>query len=119
VDDAQKFVAREIKRGVLYDGIVLDPPSYGRGTSQEMWKIETHLLPFLENLKKLLSPEFAYWQLSSHTPGYTPLSLMNLLGEFLPPNFHTSSFEMGIRESRSGGRTLPSGACALGFRSLK
>lgn len=122
VDDAQKFLLREVKRGVTYDGILLDPPSYGRGANNQVWKIESHLNEMLDVLPKLLTPEFAFIQLSAHTPGYTPITLENLLGDTLgdlAKNIAITSGEMTIQEARPNGRRLPSGACALARRLYK
>lgn len=72
VEDAKKFLKREIKRGSQYDGIILDPPTFGRGSQGEVFKIEEELVPLL-SLCKELSPRFVL--LSCHTPGVTPTVL--------------------------------------------
>ena len=79
MDDVVQFVQKEVRRGCKYDGIVLDPPSYGRGPKKQIWKIEESLPPLLSELKKLCSDEFAFILLTAHTPGYGPQSLLNLL----------------------------------------
>ena len=79
VDDVNKFLQREIRRGRKYDGIVLDPPSFGRGTSQELFKIDDCLLALLESCWRLLSDTPLFVFLSCHTPGYTPLVLGHLV----------------------------------------
>jgi 23S rRNA (cytosine1962-C5)-methyltransferase len=79
VDDASKFLQREVRRGVVYDGILLDPPTFGRGNSGEIFKIERDLFNILELCRKLLSPKPLFFILSSHTPGYTPLVMHHLL----------------------------------------
>lgn len=79
VDDVQKFVSKEIRRQNHYEWIILDPPSFGRGKNKEVWQIEEHLNPLLKNLSKLKSKNFKGILLSSHSPGYSPLSLDNLL----------------------------------------
>lgn len=79
VDDVQKFVQKEVRRGSKYHGILLDPPSFGRGANNEVWKIEENLIPLLDNLKQLMDEKFSFIQLSSHSQGYTPLALKNLL----------------------------------------
>ncbi len=117
VDDAQKFVAREVRRGVKYHGIILDPPSFGRGPKGETWKIEEMLPPLLDDLKKLLADDFAFVLLSSHSTGYTPLALANLLAEMCGPSgVALTSEEMIVREAGEGGRPLPSGASCLYVR---
>ena len=84
VDDVGKFVAREVRRGSRYHGIILDPPSYGRGPKGETWKIEDMLPELLGLLKQILAPRFSFILLSSHSAGYTPLSLTNLVGDLWP-----------------------------------
>lgn len=79
IDDVVKFLQREVRRGVLYDGIVLDPPTFGRGNKGEIFKIEKDLFHILELCRKLLSPKPLFFVLSSHTPGYTPLVMHHLL----------------------------------------
>ena len=79
VDDVNKFLQREIRRGNRYDGILLDPPSFGRGKSGELYKIEHAILETLDKVKRVLSEDFAFVILTSHTPGLTPIVLNNLL----------------------------------------
>lgn len=113
VDDAQKFVAREVRRGSKYHGIILDPPSYGRGPKGETWKIEEMLPPLLDDLRKLLADDYVFFLLSSHSGGYTPLALTNLVSDVCRPEqgvFEAS--EMIVAESQSS-RVLPSGASCL------
>lgn len=78
VEDARKMIARAVRRGESYDGIILDPPSFGRGKSGEVFKIENDL-PRLLDACSALKPRFLL--LSCHTPGYTPLTLHHLLAE--------------------------------------
>ncbi len=79
VDDVIKFLQRELRRGRLYDGIILDPPTFGRGSKGEVFKIEKDLSEILRLCFTLLSKESSFLILSSHTPGYTPLVLHHLL----------------------------------------
>ncbi|MCF7852940.1 MAG: class I SAM-dependent methyltransferase [Simkaniaceae bacterium] len=81
VEDAVKFVKREVKRGRQYNGIILDPPSFGRGAQGQVFKIETDLLPMLKECKELLEEKGKFLILSCHTPGISPLILENLLRE--------------------------------------
>jgi len=116
VDDVQKFVEREVRRGSKYQGIILDPPSFGRGANNEVWQIEDHLVPLLEQLKKLLADDHMFMLLSSHSNGYTPIAQRNLLMTILRPD--EGDFianEMVIAEQDTG-RSLPSGACCLYIR---
>ena len=68
-----------MRRQSTYDWIILDPPSFGRGSNNESWVIEKDLVPLLKNLKQLKSSNFKGILLSSHSPGYTSVSLDNLL----------------------------------------
>ncbi|MGR3912845.1 MAG: class I SAM-dependent methyltransferase [Candidatus Rhabdochlamydia sp.] len=79
VDDVVKFLTREVKRKSLYNGIILDPPTFGRGNRGEIFKIETHLVEILKLCSELLADGPSFLILSSHTPGYTPLVLHHLL----------------------------------------
>lgn len=83
VDDVNKFLSREIKRGRRYDAILLDPPSFGRGKGGELYKIEHALLETLELVKKVLTDQPCFVYLTSHTPGFTPIVLENLLQQLL------------------------------------
>lgn len=83
VDDALKFLTREVKRGSLYEGIVLDPPSFGRGNKGEVFQIEKDLLEILNLCRQLLSPQALFILFSSHTPGMTPLVMHHLLTQTL------------------------------------
>lgn len=119
VDDVSKFIAREVRRGSKYHGIILDPPSYGRGPKGETWKIEDMLGELLKNLKEILADDFKFILLSSHSAGYTPLSLTNMIGDFWPLSDGTiCAEEMTVVEQSSDsstppGRPLPSGASCL------
>lgn len=115
VDDVRKFLAREVRRGTTYHGVVLDPPSFGRGAKAEVWKIEDDLGPLLADIKSVLAPDFSFVKLSAHTPGYTPLSLKNLLMDHFGDGSY-DAFEMVITDS--SGRQLPSGACSVLRRDL-
>lgn len=79
VEDVRKFVEREVRRQSQYDWIILDPPSFGRGANNESWVIEKDLIPLMKNLSLLKSKNFKGILLSSHSPGYTGVSLDNLL----------------------------------------
>ena len=79
VDDCKKFVEREIRRGNTYDAIIMDPPSYGRGPSGEMWKIEDNLYEFVELTKKVLSDKPLFVLINSYTTGLQPGVIANIL----------------------------------------
>lgn len=116
VDDVQKFVEREVRRGNKYHGIILDPPSFGRGSNNEVWQIEDHLVPLLDNLKQLLADDYLFILLSCHSNGYTPMALQNLLLQIVDAK--KGRFEIGemIVSEQESGRVLPSGASALYVR---
>ena len=80
-DDAHKFLTREARRGRRYDAIILDPPTFGRGQNNEMYKIEEDLPETLSLCRQLLSPTPLFVLLSAHTPGYSPVVLQNVLGQ--------------------------------------
>ena len=81
VDDVHKFLAREVRRGRKYDGIVLDPPSFGRGARGEVYKIERDLSKTLDLCRDLLSPTPLFVLLSAHTPGISSVVLQNMLAQ--------------------------------------
>lgn len=82
VDDVIKFLRREVKRGTRYDGILLDPPSFGRGKKGELYKIEESLMETLNLVHQVLSDDPAFVLLTSHTPGFSPIVLRNLLQQY-------------------------------------
>lgn len=79
VDDVMKFLKREIKRGVFYDGLILDPPTFGRGNRGEIFKIENEISSLLQLCRSVLSKEPLFIFFTSHTPGMTPKVLEQLL----------------------------------------
>lgn len=83
VEDVNKFLSRELRRGVSYDGIILDPPTFGRGRRGEVFKIEEHILEILDKCRSLLSENPLFVLFSCHTPGYTPLIMEKLLKQAL------------------------------------
>lgn len=111
VDDVLKFMQRELKRGVRYEGIILDPPSFGRGAKGELFKIERDLLEILRLCRQLLSDEAKFVFLTTHTPGMTPLVMHHLMHEMMGSG--AGQIECGemVIPSRLG-RSLPSGAFA-------
>ena len=111
VDDCGKFVEREIRRGRQYDAIIMDPPSYGRGPSGEVWKLEESLYPFVERAAQLLSDEPVFFLLNSYTTGLAPGVLTYLLETLVSRKHggHAVSEELGLPVSESG-LILPCGA---------
>jgi 23S rRNA (cytosine1962-C5)-methyltransferase len=112
VDDVVKFIRREIRRGNRYEGIILDPPSFGRGPKGEVWKFENDLPALLETCRQLLPSQPRFVLLSAHSPGFTPLALENLLLDMMRGfDGEVSSMEMVIPEDQTN-RYLPSGTMA-------
>jgi 23S rRNA (cytosine1962-C5)-methyltransferase len=112
VEDVSKFLTREVRRGHTYDALVLDPPSFGRGSKGEVWKLERDLPALLDLCRQVLSAEPLFVLLSAHTPGVTPLVLEHLLADMLGHcGGRLTSMEMVIPH-RDGTRLLPSGALA-------
>ena len=115
VDDAHKFMRREIRRGRKYDAIILDPPTFGRGAGGEMYKIERDLKDTLGLVKDLLSESPSFVLFSSHTPGLSQIVAENILGQLFPLATLESGemlLEPGGRETEDGRRTpiaCPSG----------
>lgn len=108
VDDVRKFLKREIRRGVRYDGIILDPPSFGRGNQGEVFKIESDLVPMLDECRQLLSAKPRFVILTCHTPGFTPVVLETVLKQRLAGL--GGSFRAGEMVIPAGkGISLPSG----------
>jgi len=82
VDDVIKFLRREVKRGNQYDAILLDPPSFGRGKKGELYKIEESLMTTLDLVHQVLSADPCFVLLTSHTPGFSPIVLSNLMRQY-------------------------------------
>ena len=111
VDDCGKFVEREIRRGRRYDAVIMDPPSYGRGPSGEVWKLEENLYPFVALVAQVLSDHPLFFLINSYTTGLAPSVLTYLLESLITPRYggHTVSGELGLRVSQTG-LALPCGA---------
>lgn len=110
VDDVIKFVQRERRRGNLYDAVIMDPPSYGRGPKGEVWKIENELYPLVELCMDVLSKEPLFFLINSYTTGFSPIVVENILKMTLGKKHKgvISSGEVGIPVS-STGLVLPCG----------
>ncbi len=111
VDDCKKFVEREIRRGNKYDGILMDPPSYGRGPKGEIWKIEESIYPFIEETAELLSDDPLFFLINSYTTGLQPAVLDYMLGTVIKNKKGgiTEAGEIGL-PVKSTGLILPCGA---------
>ena len=111
VDDCVKFVEREIRRGRKYDGIIMDPPSYGRGPKGEIWKIEEKIYPFIELCTQLLSDDALFFLVNSYTTGLQPAVLSYMMNTAIKNKFGgtVAAEEIGLPVS-SNGLVLPCGA---------
>ena len=114
VDDCIKFVQREQRRGNRYDGIIMDPPSYGRGPGGEVWKLEEQLFSLVELCRSILSPDAKFFLLNSYTTGLSPSVMEYLLGVLLqkPMGGRVASDEIGLPVT-STGQVLPCGSTAI------
>ena len=110
VDDCEKFIEREIRRGNRYDAIIMDPPSYGRGPNGEMWKLESEIFKFVELTKKVLSDKPLFVLINSYTTGLQPTVMGNILSLiFDEGNIDADEVGLPTRE----GIVLPCGARAI------
>ena len=111
VDDCAKFVEREIRRGRRYDAIIMDPPSYGRGPSGEIWKLEENLFPFVELCTGVLSDEPLFVIINSYTTGLAPSVLGYILDTLITKKHGggTECGELGLPVHDSG-LVLPCGS---------
>ncbi len=111
VDDCVKFVEREIRRGNRYDGIIMDPPSYGRGPKGEIWKMEENIWTFIELVTQLLSKDALFFLINSYTTGLQPAVLSYMMNQAIVKRFsgHVTADEIGLPVEESG-LVLPCGA---------
>ena len=117
IDDCAKFVEREIKRGRRYDAIIMDPPSYGRGPSGEIWKLEKDLYPFLQLVTGVLSDDPLFVIINSYTTGLAP-SVLGYMLDTLVTKKHggqTECQELGLPVTNSG-LVLPCGSTGRWFK---
>ena len=113
VDDCVKFVGRVARRGSRYDGIIMDPPSYGRGPGGEVWKLEEQLYGLVEQCRGILSDRPLFFILNSYTTGLSPTVMGYLLSELLGPlGGGVWAEEIGLRVTASG-LSLPCGNTAI------
>lgn len=108
VDDAAKFAAREVRRGKGYDGIILDPPKFGRGPEGEVWRLEEGLPPLIADCRRLLTRESRFLFLTVYAVRMSSLALAGLLAEHfadLPGAIEHG--ELAVREEGPNGRLLP------------
>jgi 23S rRNA (cytosine1962-C5)-methyltransferase len=101
VDDVVKFVNREIRRGNKYDGIIMDPPSYGRGTNGEVWKFEDNISDLVELCSKVLSDNPLFFLINSYTTGISSSVLENILRLNIKRKGRFSHGEIGLPMTNS------------------
>ena len=111
VDDCKKFVEREIRRGNKYDAVIMDPPSYGRGPSGEIWKIEDSIDDLVALTAQVLSDKPLFFLINSYTTGLSPLTMSYILDLKVRSVYggKVESGEIGLRVSQTGS-VLPCGA---------
>lgn len=109
LDDAMVFVKREVKRGKKYDGIIMDPPSFGRGPNGEVWKIEENFLPLIDLCKQIMTPKPLFFLINGYAAGYSAIAYENILKNLTVG--WAGKIEVGeltIEEEKTG-RLLPAG----------
>jgi 23S rRNA (cytosine1962-C5)-methyltransferase len=113
LDDARAFVRREVKRGRLYDGIIMDPPAFGHGPDNEIWNIEEHFLPLLADCLALLKPQPLFFLINGYAAGYSAIAYENNL---LPLKDkyggNVEKGELALQENHASKRLLPCGIFA-------
>ncbi len=111
VDDCKKFIERELRRGNRYDGIIMDPPSYGRGPTGEVWKLEENIDQFVSLTAGLLSDEPLFFLLNSYTTGLSASTMRYLVGIHLLSRFggKAEAEELGLPVTASG-MAIPCGS---------
>lgn len=114
VDDCMKFVAREIRRGNKYDGIIMDPPSYGRGPNGEVWKLEENIFDLLDMCSQILSDDPLFVAVNSYTTGVSPSVMEYMLSVMLKDRYkgRVKAEEIGL-VVESTGMALPCGSTAF------
>ena len=116
VDDCEKFVARELRRGRCYDAVIMDPPSYGRGPNGEIWKLEDKIYPLLTLCAQVLSEQPLFFALNSYTTGLSPSVMRYLLGVTVGERFSAvTADEIGLPVTKTG-LVLPCGSTALAVK---
>jgi len=112
VDDVIAFLTREVKRGRTYDAILMDPPAFGHGPKDELWKIEEHFILLMDLCKKVLSDQPLFVLINGYTAGYSAIAYQNTLLDLI--GNHKGNIEIGeltIKESDTE-RLLPCGIFA-------
>ncbi len=114
VDDCAKFVAREIRRNQKYDALIMDPPSYGRGPSGEIWKLEDSIYDLIDLCAGALSDNPLFVAVNSYTTGLSPSVMEYMLMARVKSVYggHTCCDEIGLKVTSTGG-VVPCGATAF------
>ncbi len=114
VDDCEKFVERELRRGKTYDAIIMDPPSYGKGPGGEVWKLEDCIYDLVKLCSKVLSDKPLFFVLNSYTTGLSPSVMSYILSDVLTDKFggNVSADEIGLPVVESK-MPLPAGSTAI------
>ncbi|MXV17958.1 class I SAM-dependent methyltransferase [Hufsiella ginkgonis] len=107
VEDALKFVKRELKRGKKYNGIILDPPAYGHGPNGEKWKLEDHIMEMMNDVTKLLDPEEHFLVLNTYSLGFSSVIVENLIRSSIPNPMNLETGELYLQAT--AGSKLPLG----------
>ena len=118
IDDALKFTARELRRGRKYDGIIMDPPSYGRGPDNELFRFEDKINPLIENCLALLSDDPLFFIINTYTTGYSSTVMYNAMkihSDQKGLKGHVEADEIGIQIDRSD-FILPCGQTTRWYR---
>ena len=110
VDDCMKFVLREERRGRVYDAVIMDPPSYGRGPGGEVWKLEDELIKLVEACAKILSPHPLFFMINSYTTGLQSSVLKNILDDVIVRRIGGSAEADEVGLPIENGLVLPCGA---------
>jgi 23S rRNA (cytosine1962-C5)-methyltransferase len=105
-DDAMKFVRRELKRGSRYDAVILDPPSYGHGSSGEVWRLAKHLGPLLAMCGRLTAQRRRFILLTCHTPGFDAARLEEIVSGALGDSSRSTSSAARMTITATDGRQL-------------
>jgi 23S rRNA (cytosine1962-C5)-methyltransferase len=120
LEDAPTFVTREIKRGKKYDGIIMDPPSFGHGPDNQLWKIEDHFIALIDDCMQLLSDKPLFFLINGYSAGYSALAYENNLlplKEKFGGTIEVGELTIGEEDGKRGGekgsqRLLPAGIFA-------
>lgn len=109
IDDVQRFVARELRRGNIYDAIFMDPPAFGRGPEGELWQFEDHLPALLSDCAKMLNPASGRLLVNAYSLGFPALAIENLVRTTLMWPCEISAVELTLKEESKRAFELPTG----------